>query len=149
MALIEYRNNEEDRRKSLQNRQKPLCNGKATGWQCKYFWSMVLPIDSFNQTVVKHGERSRLCILIDTADGMRLQGPTEPEMPCYCNQYVPSTKRYDPELEEFNPLSPEEIAGIEREDEEVIKNIKLIKPPELSWFQRLNLHVRRILAALF
>lgn len=113
MSQAVYRDDEEDRKKSLMYKQKTLCNGEATGYQCKHYWYMVLPIDVHNSTVLRHGEKSRLCTVIDTADGMRLQGESGPELPVICNRYEPCGRKFDAAFEEFNPLTEEELDAIE------------------------------------
>ncbi len=141
MAGATYTSDADDADKSLQNRQKTLCNGQATGFHCKHYWQMIIPVDVHNAVAIKHGEKSRFCILIDTADGMRMQGEDQkPELPVMCSHYEPCSRRYDPDFEEYNPLTSEEIDAVERQDEEAIKNIKLIEPPRISFLRRCFLH---------
>jgi hypothetical protein len=127
MPEVRYRDESEDAKKSLQYKQPTCCDGQSTGFQCKHFWHMVIPIDVHNSTVVGSGEKTRLCTLIDTADGMRLQGESRPEMAAYCNRYEASRRRYDPSFEEYAPLTQEQIDDIENGRPVEIKQFKV--PP--------------------
>lgn len=141
-----YYDDKEDQRKSLQNKAKPLCNGAATGCECKHFWLTVLPIDVHNATALRQGEASRLCTLETFADGMRLG---REEMPVYCNRYEPSDRPYAREIEDYNPLTPEEIDAVENEDKEILEGINTIKPPKIPLLKSLKLKARRALRVLY
>lgn len=87
----------------------PLCNGAATGKQCKHYWHVVVPIDAMNAVALHSGETNRMCLRQNGVD-MRLNSEGgEHEMATVCNQYEASKRDYDPKLEEYRPLSPEEI----------------------------------------
>lgn len=109
MTNTTYRDSQEDDKKSLMHAQKRSCNGESTGFQCKHYWNMMLPVDVLNSTSLRHGEKSRLCTLITTSDGMRLQD----SMPAYCNRYEPCSRPYDKNFEQYNPLSLDDIAQID------------------------------------
>jgi len=104
---------ESDSKRSLMRRARYLCNGEQTGLQCQHYWHSVVPLDVLNAVALKQGETNRQClrhpgveIRLTAEDG----GP--PEMATYCNQYAASDRAFDPELETFNPLSPEEIEAL-------------------------------------
>ncbi len=104
--------------------KKPLCNGAATGRQCKHYWHLVVPLgESFNSVALEQGETNRMCMRMP---GVQIFVPTD-EMPHTCNQYVEGARKYDPKLEEYKPLSPEEIEAL-RQGPELVAITRNPKP---------------------
>lgn len=90
-----------------------VCNGQATGKQCKHYWHTVVPLDVQNAVALHRGETNRMCTL---HPGLEIRLTSESgqtlEMATFCNRYEPSSRDYDPSLERFDPLSPEEIEAL-------------------------------------
>jgi hypothetical protein len=110
-----------------------LCNGQATGRQCKFYWHTIIPVDVMNASALRQGETARQCIRHPSLE-VRLTAEDGglPEMATVCNLYEASRRRYDEHLEEYNPLTPEEIEALQ--EGEAITVIKSKKP---SVMQRL------------
>ena len=105
-----YHAEEEERKRSLMYAKPYMCNGQATGKQCKHYWHSVVPLDVLNSVAIHQGETSRQCVRHPGVEiRLNAEDGGQPEMATLCNQYEASTRPYDPTLEEYNPLSPEEI----------------------------------------
>ena len=106
--------------RSAMMQQPVLCNGEATGWQCKNYWFQVVRMDTLNSDELKMGERFRRCMLEQPTQNADLI-----DLPVACNQYV-STGRlmdrlrgqarpYNPLDELYEPFSAEEVAYLRSE----------------------------------
>ena len=107
---VAYIEDPEAKKKSLMLKQKTFCNGQATGKQCKFYWAMTKLMDVPNPDHLRSGENLRYC-LVDVGDATFL-GDGGSDMAVYCNKYEPSKTEYDPDFEEYRPLTPEEIADL-------------------------------------
>lgn len=126
----------EGQKLSLMHKQKVLCNGEASGKQCKHYWTLVQIASSAAPTHLRSGERNRMCILQRDAEPLVFDDGRE-GMATSCNRYEPDdspifdtrgvfkdekfdvtpagiTRTYDPNEEEFRPLAPHHIKMVER-----------------------------------
>lgn len=97
-------------KRSLMLQQENLCNGQQTGNQCQHYWVMRQKVESGNPDFLRSGEKKRMCTL---SPGFPVEFIADVELPVECNRYCASLRVYDPTFEEYNPLSPEEIAEIQ------------------------------------
>jgi hypothetical protein len=109
--------------RSLMLKKPSICNGQATGHPCKHYWFHTQKVESNDPDALKDGEKHRACLI---SPGFPVEFSDE-EIPHVCNQYEPRRKRglagffgakvpYDPSQEEYNPLTPEEIAALRSQD---------------------------------
>lgn len=98
------------REASLMTAKPKLCNGQATGFQCKHYWGQGMAIDVPNAHHLRYGRKNRLCLVM-ASEHWDL-GEEGREMLHYCTLYEPSTRKYDPDFEVFNPLSPEDAEAL-------------------------------------
>ncbi len=71
--------------RSLMNRRPCVCDGKANGIACKYFWGLDQRFRAANAEAVRRGDVRRNCTFPESF----LLEFTEQEKPTFCNQYVP------------------------------------------------------------
>jgi len=126
MALV---TDEVANKKSLMLLQKSICGGKEEGgFQCKYYWNFIKKVDSNNAYQLKSGETVRWCILCPSYP---IEWEGENDMPVQCNKYDPDTDRpYSAKLEEYEPLSPEEVKKIL--GEESVEKSQIPNPNDIS-----------------
>ncbi len=114
--------------KSEMAAKSPLCNGKATGTPCKWYWLHIAKVLSNNPDILRQGEFHRACLI---SPGFPVEFGEE-EIPHTCNFYEPRrhgiTKlfkkyRYNPIEERYNPLTPEEYKKIQG-DSSFTENLK-------------------------
>lgn len=115
--------------------KKPsICNGQATGTPCVHYWFHTQKVESNNPDELRDGEKHRACLI---SPGFPVEFSDE-EIPHVCNQYRPRKQRglkgllgfketYNAADEEYNPLSPEEVAALRSAD-------PTPPPPELDAF---------------
>lgn len=126
----------EGQKLSLMHKQKVLCNGEASGKQCKHYWTLVQIASSAAPTHLRSGERTRMCVYQRDAEPVVFDDGRE-GMATSCNRYEPDTspvfdtrgvfkdehfivtaegaeRKYEPTEEEFNPLAPHHIKMVER-----------------------------------
>ena len=94
-------------------KQKRLCNGESTGFQCKHYWAFRTLLDVDNPDHLRKGENARRC-LVQLGEFFEM-GDGGSEMAVYCNRFEPSERPHDPEFESFKPMTPEEIRRLEVE----------------------------------
>jgi hypothetical protein len=87
-----------------------MCNGQATGFECKHYWAVVCKMDAANSDNLKEGERMRRCLLTVTQQYIDLI-----DLPTRCNQYVASDRPYDPAFDVYDPLTDEEVTHLRAE----------------------------------
>lgn len=104
------------KRRSLMLKQKSLCDGCATGYECKHYWALVYKMDTPNPDHLRQGERARFCLLTPSRDGPIDLGDGGSDMAVYCNHYEPSNREFDSNFNQFNPLTPEEVSELEERD---------------------------------
>jgi hypothetical protein len=103
-------------KRSVMLKQPSFCNGEATGFACKHYWTVIMRVDVQNPDHLRTGEKVRRCLviapeIIELGDGTR-------ELAVHCSRYEQDTNRpYDPDFEEYNPMSPEEIDALKEEQE--------------------------------
>ncbi len=107
---LEFIEDPKARERSLMHKQLPLCNGEATGCQCKHYWAITKKVDVPNSDQLRKGENIRYC-LVDTSDATFL-GNNGADMAVYCNRYEKSERFFDPNYEVYNPLTPEETLAM-------------------------------------
>lgn len=118
-----------DRKRSLMNRQKPLCSGAQTGFKCKHYWSTITKLDVLNPLALKEGEKTRRCLIV--APEIIELGDGGQEQAVFCDRYEKDNNRphdpsfeddYDPltqeEIDELDALSDEELDAQNKKDEE-------------------------------
>jgi hypothetical protein len=89
----------------------PLCNGKATGHQCKFYWQQIHPESEVADRDGNTIKRRRFCTVtcpgtpdeLDDPHAGTMEGHT---MPMLCGRYVPNR------LRTYNPAFEEAIAGL-------------------------------------
>lgn len=69
-------------------------------------------MDVPNSDHLHRGETHRYCTLVQIGNSPMDLGDSGSEMPVVCNRYCNSTRAFDPNVEEYKPLTPEEIAEI-------------------------------------
>jgi len=117
---VRFLKDEDADARSLMMRQPVLCNGQATGWQCRHYWLQVCRMDTLNSDELKVGERFRRCMLENPTQNADLI-----DLPVACNQYVTTgrlvdrllgrARPYNPADEVYDPLSTEEVEFLRRE----------------------------------
>lgn len=108
------------------HKQKNLCNGEATGFQCKYYWSQRSKVESNNEDILNKGELQRACILANTVTPM-----SSDELATKCNMYEARTGFvYDKDDEEYTPLTPEEYKKLQ---DELPSDFPMLKPPVITY----------------
>lgn len=98
--------------RSLMFRQKVLCNGQRTGFQCEYYWGLLKKTDTVNPDAQRKGETIRYC-LRDPSEATFL-GDGGSDQAVACTSYKPSKRVYDEKFESFHPMTPEDIVELER-----------------------------------
>jgi hypothetical protein len=116
----------EAEKRSLMMAQKALCNGQQTGRSCVHYWVHAEKVESNNPDNLRIGEVFRVCAPMGTSPTLGNE-MSESQLATRCNRYeprkLPLFKRalkvlglpvddpgvYDPEVEEYNPLTAEEI----------------------------------------
>lgn len=119
-----YHYDPEAERRSAMMRRKSLCNGQLTGRQCIYYWTHVEKVESNNPDNLKLGEIYRGCTYAPSI----VHEMSEAQLATYCNQYKPRRRTlrvllgldadrgaYDPQLEMYDPLTPEQIRALQAE----------------------------------
>lgn len=110
-------------KRSLMLAQKTLCNGEASGIQCKHYWAMTKKIDVPNPDHFHKGENIRYCLA--DASNATLLGNNGCDMMVYCTKYEKGSLPYDSKFEEYTPLSVEAVENLmspeERADHEAEK----------------------------
>ena len=71
--------------RSLMYRSPCVCDGEASGIQCKHFWGIWQKFRAANADAVRRGEKQHACTL---TNGLVLEYTTE-EKPTYCVRYEP------------------------------------------------------------
>jgi hypothetical protein len=103
---------------SLMHKQKPLCNGAATGECCKHYWAIVRIVPSHNPDFLKSGEKLRFCRAwgsepLEFDDGQE-------GMAVKCNIFEPDAKRrFDPDFETYSPLAEPAKASADEDEDDV------------------------------
>lgn len=97
-------------------RQLTLCNGQKEGYECKHYWRQTVRKDTLNPDNLRKGETFRYCKLAMVAPdhnmAMFIHG--DAEMAVECTEYCKDKKRpYDPDIDDYNPLTPEEIQALQ------------------------------------
>jgi len=109
---MQYHIDPEAEKRSLMNKQPAVCNGEATGFACKHYWTVIMRVDAQNPDHLRTGEKVRRCLVI--APEIVELGDGTKELAVHCSRYVKDASRpYDPGFEEYNPLSPEEIEALQ------------------------------------
>ncbi len=110
------------------NRAPCVCSGEATGIRCAHYWRVSQRIRAANAEFLREGIKQRACTV---TPGWPLEF-TEDEKPSYCNRYEPAKEpglvnimrravglggyaKYDAQVEEFRPMTPEEVAKLREE----------------------------------
>lgn len=115
--------------RSLMMNAPCICNGEKTGYVCRHYWAVMQKFSANNADSVRDGEKQRACTLMS---GWPLEFVSE-EFPTRCNRYerrpLPGLfalvaravglaergwQKFDPAFEEFNPMTPEEIAELRK-----------------------------------
>lgn len=112
-------------KRSLMHAQPRLCNGQKTGRACVHYWAHNEPVESANSDVLRLGQLFRVCgVHPSIAHEMESH-----QLATHCNRYAPRRlplyKRplrwlriiddpgaYNPSVEEYRPLTPEEVKAI-------------------------------------
>ncbi|MCK5604694.1 hypothetical protein KAR91_22585 [Candidatus Pacearchaeota archaeon] len=123
-------------KRSLMLQQESLCNGHQTGKQCQHYWVMRQKMESANPDFLRSGEKKRMCTL---SPGFPVEFISDIELPVECNRYCPSLREYDAAFEQYNPLTPEEIAEIQQQ--EVDSTISTPSPKEQVELLRAELNL--------
>jgi hypothetical protein len=76
-------------------------------------------MESANPDFLRSGEKKRMCTL---SPGFPVEFISDMELPVECNRYSPSLKKYDAAFEEYNPLTPDEIAEIQQKEVDLTVN---------------------------
>lgn len=87
-------------------RRKTMCDGQATGNECKFYWFEEIAVDTAMPELLKIGDRSRRCMLVTPSQNMDMI-----DMSVRCNQYVSSGRPFDPATREYEPLTKAEVAA--------------------------------------
>lgn len=95
--------------RSLMANAPRKCNGQKDGFECVHYWMTIVPLDVDNAEQLREGERNRFCMLGGEPGSLGEGGRM---MPSYCTQYVPSSRPYSKEINEYKPLTPEEVAAL-------------------------------------
>lgn len=111
MALTMFEDAEE-KKLSLMNKRKTVCDGQKDGFQCTHYIKLVQKIDTPNAIVLEKGETSRWCLLIPTHNGPLDLGDGGGDMMVECNQYQASHRKYVAGEEAYNPMSEERVNEI-------------------------------------
>jgi hypothetical protein len=61
-------------------------------------------------------------------------------MPTYCNRYEPSSRPYNPDFEDYKPLTPEQIEAIDN-DQPIPGEIKQFPAPKINPVRRFLLRI--------
>lgn len=102
------------RARSLMHKQKSICDGCQTGYQCRHYLEQTLKVDAPNSDHLHQGETVRFCLLIQAHGSPLDLGDGGADMAVRCNHYEPSNRAYDPQGA-YKPLTPEEVAALEEE----------------------------------
>lgn len=97
------------------HKQKVLCNGEATGKQCKHYWGLIRIVDSHDAEFLVNGEKLRFCRAWG-AEPLEF-GEGRSEQAVHCTLYEPSERPYDKLLEEYTPLSEEQVEDLKASEE--------------------------------
>jgi hypothetical protein len=121
-----FDNDSEADKRSLMMKQAVICNGQKTGRPCVHYTAIARRVLSANSDHLRTGEKVRLC----SAFGTFLEFDFD-ELPVQCTSYKPRRKtlpvllglhpdhtKYDEGFEEYRPLTPEEIADLQPEEDE-------------------------------
>ena len=114
---MQYHIDPEAEKRSLMLKQQSVCNGEASGFACKHYWTVIMKVDAQNPDHLRVGEKVRRCLviapeIIELGDGTK-------ELAVHCSRYEEDRNRpYDPSFEEYNPLSPEEINELQITEKE-------------------------------
>jgi len=117
----------EAEQRSIMMKRPALCNGQKTGRSCAFYWVHTEKVESNNPDNLRLGEIFRGCILHDSI----VHEMSESQLATSCNQYKPrklplfrralavlnlteDPGKYDPTIEEYQPLSPEEIRELQK-----------------------------------
>lgn len=115
---MHYFEDPEAEKRSLMMKQKAFCNGEATGYCCKHYWTVVMKVDVQNPDHLKTGEKVRRCLVI--APEIVELGDGTKELAVHCSKYVMDSDRpYDAEFEEYKPLAPDEVTSLESGEDNV------------------------------
>ena len=113
---MQYYIDPEAEKRSLMNKQPAMCNGEATGFACKHYWTVVMRVDVQNPDHLRTGEKVRRCLVI--APEIVELGDGTKELAVHCSRYVKDNNRpYDESFEEYNPMSPEEVESLQEPSE--------------------------------
>ena len=113
---MQYYIDPEAEKRSLMNKQPAVCNGEATGFACKHYWTVVMRVDVQNPDHLRTGEKVRRCLVI--APEIVELGDGTKELAVHCSRYVKDNNRpYDASFEEYNPMSPEEVESLQEPSE--------------------------------
>lgn len=113
-------------------RKPAICNGKANGVPCRYYWLHIAKVESNNPDILRQGEFHRACLI---SPGFPVEF-SEETIPHTCNQYVPRREgwrngfrkaKYNPIEEKYNPLTPEEYKANLEGDPEFTKHVEDMK----------------------
>lgn len=98
----------ESEQRSLMSQRVPCCNGHKTGYQCRHYWYVQCNIQPLQDAdFYKEGEKLRRCMLVVPSQNLDYK-----DLATTCSLYEPSTRTYDAKQEEYNPLTPEEVAAL-------------------------------------
>jgi hypothetical protein len=120
----------EAEKRSLMMARKALCNGQQTGRSCVHYWVHAEKVESNNPDNLRIGEVFRVCAPMGTSPTLGNE-MSESQLATRCNRYeprkLPLFKRvlkvlrfpvadpgaYDPEVEDYKPLTAEEIRELQ------------------------------------
>jgi hypothetical protein len=119
-------------KRSIMMQRPALCNGQAKGRSCVHYWVHVEKVESNNADNLRLGEIFRGCVL----HASLVHEMTASQLATICNKYTPRKPpiwkrplvvlgladdlgKYDPAVEEYNPLTPEEIRELQKGSKEV------------------------------
>ena len=109
---MQYHIDPEAEKKSLMLKQPAVCNGEATGFACKHYWTVIMRVDVQNPDHLRTGEKVRRCLVI--APEIVELGDGTKELAVHCSRYAKDANRpYDASFEEYKPMSPEEVDSLE------------------------------------
>lgn len=119
-------------KRSLMLKQKALCNGQRNGRACVHYWTHVEKVESANSDNLRRGEIYRSCVFPGGGAPLQSHEMSADQLATECNQFkarrlpilqrplawlgmVEDQGKYDPEYEDYKPLSPEEIKTLQAE----------------------------------
>jgi hypothetical protein len=118
----------EAEKRSLMAKAKPLCNGEKNGRSCVHYWAHVEKVESVNPDYLRRGELFRVCGFHPSIAHEMNQHQLAVECNRYAPRRLPLFKRplavlglvkdpgkYDPNFEEYQPISAAQLKLLQEE----------------------------------